>query len=121
MNFNTEGLHPSFINTGMKRMQRLETRYAEGLKRIFWRLHKLRCSGKMERCKLLQANPGKNRWAKRIDFKTRHTFIDDLVVSRIGDGGKRLFAFEYLLRLRVETSALSDIQCLSGALNQVVE
>src|SRR5260363_463535 len=80
MNFNTEGLHPSFINTGMKRMQRLETRYAKGLKRIFQRLHKLRCSGKMERCKLLQANPGKNRWAKRIDFETRHTFIDDLVV-----------------------------------------
>src|SRR5260364_54470 len=75
----------------------------------------------MERCKLLQANPGKNRWAKRIDFETRHTFIDDLVVSRVGDGGKRLFAFEYLLRLRVETSALSDIQCLSHALNGVVE
>src|SRR5260364_222162 len=68
-----------------------------------------------------QTDPGKNRWAERIHFEARHTFIDHLVVSCVGNGRKRLFAFEYFLRLRVKLSALSDIRYLCSAPNYILK
>src|SRR5260363_333631 len=70
---------------------------------------------------LFQADPRKNRRAEWIDFETRHTFIDHCIVRRISDRSNRLFLFKYFLRLRIEPGALSNIQCLSRAINQIVE